>query len=159
AKDVMHVRIDRRRKLPVTTLLYALDSGETEKLRARREAQEKPLQPGEAVGMSKEEILNAIYATVYYTRTKQGWKTAYKAEAWKGVKLNFDLINAKGGEVVVEAGQKVTARKAKQLEEEGLKEILLQTDQLAGQYLASDIIDEKSGLVLFEAGDEITGDM
>src|SRR6185369_7405069 len=40
AKDIMHVRIDRRRKLPVTTLLYALDSGDTEKLRAKRDAQE-----------------------------------------------------------------------------------------------------------------------
>src|SRR3984885_5351788 len=55
AKDIVYVRIDRRRKLAVTTLLYALDSGDTEKLRARRDAQEKPLQPGEAVGMSKEE--------------------------------------------------------------------------------------------------------
>ena len=60
--------------------------------------------------------------------------------------------NAKNGEVVVEANEKITARKAKQLEEEGLKEILLQDEQLAGQYLASDVIDEKSGLVLFEEG-------
>jgi DNA-directed RNA polymerase subunit beta len=159
AKDILHVRIDRRRKLPVTTLLYALDSADTEKLRARRDAQEKPLQPGEAVGMSKEEILSSMYATVYYDRTKQGWKTPFRAEAWRGMKLTFDLINAKNGEVVVEANEKITARKAKQLEEEGLKEILLQDEQLAGQYLASDVIDEKSGLVLFEAGDEITKDM
>ncbi len=159
AKDIMHVRIDRRRKLPVTTLLYALDSAETEKLRARREAQGKPLAPGEAVGMSKEEILAAIYPTVYYGRARTGWKTPYRPDAWKGVKLAFGLVNARGGEVVLEAGEKVTARKARQLAEDGLKEILLQDGDLAGQVLAADIIDEKSGLVLFEAGDEITRDV
>jgi DNA-directed RNA polymerase subunit beta len=159
AKDILHVRIDRRRKLPVTTLLYALDSAETAKLRQRREAQEKPLTPGEGYGMTKEEILASMYDVVTYDRVKQGWKTAYKADAWRGVKLSFDLINAKGGEVVAATGTKITARKSKALEEEGLKEILLQADQLLGRYLAADVIDEKSGLVLFEAGDEITKDM
>jgi DNA-directed RNA polymerase subunit beta len=159
AKDILHVRIDRRRKLPVTSLLYALDSNETEKLRASRTKTEKPLTPGEAVGMTKEEILSAIYETIYYDRAKNGWKTKYKPESWRGVKLIADLINAKGGEVMVEAGAKVTARKSKQLEEEGLKEILIQPEQLLGQYLAHDVIDEKSGLVLHEAGDEITAEM
>ncbi len=156
AKDILYVRIDRRRKLPVTTLMYALDDADSEKLRARREAQEKPLAPGEAIGMSKEEILSSIYETKTYDRTKTGWKTRYVPENWRGVKLTHDLINAKGGEVVMEAGAKITARKAKQLEEEGLKEILIQADQLLGQYLAQDVIDVKTGLVLHEAGDEIT---
>src|SRR5215467_6463709 len=50
AKDHVYVRIDRRRKLPVTTLLYALDSADTEKLRAERAAASKTLQPHEAQG-------------------------------------------------------------------------------------------------------------
>src|SRR6185437_4140009 len=61
AKDHLYVRIDRRRKLPVTTLLYALDDVPTVKKRAERIAEGgKPLQPGEASGMSKEEILSAF---------------------------------------------------------------------------------------------------
>src|SRR6202789_1146416 len=59
AKDLLYVRIDRRRKLPVTSLLYALDSAESEKLRAKRQKEGKPLSPTELQGMSKEEILNA----------------------------------------------------------------------------------------------------
>src|SRR5947209_3479450 len=63
AKDIVFVRIDRRRKLPATTLLLALDSAATEQLRAAREAQGKNLQPGEAAGMGKGEILAAFYGT------------------------------------------------------------------------------------------------
>src|SRR5246127_2099799 len=64
AKDLVYVRIDRRRKLPATSLLYALDSAETEKLRAKRQKEGKPLQPFEIQGMSKEEILAAFYESL-----------------------------------------------------------------------------------------------
>src|SRR5512146_1222321 len=77
AKDHVYVRIDRRRKLPVTTLLYALDSAETEKLRAERAAASKTLQPHEAQGMSKEEILSAFYAPVAFRFDKNGWKVPF----------------------------------------------------------------------------------
>ncbi len=60
AKDHMYVRIDRRRKLPATTLLLALDDASTEEKRAQRRAETKNLQPGEAIGMSKEEILRLL---------------------------------------------------------------------------------------------------
>src|SRR5579872_6093355 len=57
AKDHVYVRIDRRRKLPATTLLLALDDAATEAKRAERAAEGKSLQPFEAQGMSKEEVL------------------------------------------------------------------------------------------------------
>src|ERR1700678_3549183 len=60
AKDLVYVRIDRRRKLPATSLLYAPDSAETEKLRAKRLKEGKPLQPHEIQGMTKEEILSSF---------------------------------------------------------------------------------------------------
>ncbi|WP_425429115.1 hypothetical protein [Azospirillum thermophilum] len=75
AKDLVYVRIDRRRKLPATTLLFALDGADTEALRAERKAQRKDLQPYEAQGMSKEEILNFFYDTITYARASGGWKT------------------------------------------------------------------------------------
>ncbi len=65
AKDMVYVRIDRRRKLPVTTLLYALDSAHTAALRLQ--AGDKPLDQGQVHGMSSEEILNSFYGTTTYS--------------------------------------------------------------------------------------------
>src|SRR5580693_1705021 len=72
AKDLLYVGIDRRRKLPVTSLLYALDNDATEKLRVKRQKEGKPVQLHEIQGMSKEEILHAFYETVMYKRAKNG---------------------------------------------------------------------------------------
>jgi len=159
AKDLVYVRIDRRRKLPVTTFLYALDSAETEKLRARRAKESKPVLPHEVQGMSKEEILSAFYETVIYKRVKNGWTTQFRPGYLKGIKLTADLVDARNGKVMAEAGTKMTARLAAQLEEKGLKEILVQPETLIGQYLATDIIDENTGVVLNEAGDELTAEI
>ena len=156
AKDLMFVRIDRRRKLPATTLLYALDNAETEKLRAERAEEGKPLDPQEAAGMSAEEILGAFYDQVVYVRGKKGWHTPFDGEGMKGIKLLSDLVDAKGGKVVAEAGQKLTPRLIRKLTEGGLKEILVPTEDLIGRYAATDCIDEETGEVLLEAGDELT---
>src|SRR5215510_16119391 len=82
AKDIVYVRIDRRRKLPVTTLLYGL-------------------------GMSAEEILGYFYKQVVYTRDKKGWRTPFNAERMRGIKLNADLINAKTQKPMADEGTKV----------------------------------------------------
>src|ERR671910_1818530 len=97
AKDLVFVRIDRRRKLPATTLLFALDGAETAALREERGPQ--GLQPYEAQGMSKEEILNTFYDSIVYERAANGWKTPFNADRMKGVKLVGDLIDAKTGSV------------------------------------------------------------
>ncbi|MGB9151762.1 MAG: DNA-directed RNA polymerase subunit beta [Alphaproteobacteria bacterium] len=158
AKDLVFARIDRRRKLPVTSLLYALDSAETEKLRAKRAKDGKPLEAFEVQGMSKEEILSAFYATVSYKRVKNGWSTPFNPEILKGQKLVVDLVDAKTGKTVAEVGSKMTARVTAKLAEQGVKEILVQDEALVGHYLATDVIDEKTGEVMFESGDEITAD-
>ncbi|WP_119169125.1 DNA-directed RNA polymerase subunit beta [Algihabitans albus] len=158
AKDIVYVRIDRRRKLPATTLLYALDSAATEKLRGERKAEGKQLDPFEAVGMGSEEVLSLFYDNVVYSRAKDAWKTPFDPERLRGQKLAFDLIDAKTGEAVLEAGEKLTPRKARKLIDEGLKEVRVSDEELAGQYLAEDLIDESNGLVLAEAGEELTVD-
>src|SRR5271163_413494 len=71
AKDHVYVRIDRRRKLPATTLLLALDDAATERLRTARSSENRALQPGEAIGMSKEEILANFYETTAFKRGKK----------------------------------------------------------------------------------------
>src|SRR5512142_1288023 len=77
SKDLVYVRIDRKRKLPVTTLLYALEGAASAKLRAERATQGKSLQPSEAQGMSKEEILHYFYTTTPFTHGKKGWKAPF----------------------------------------------------------------------------------
>ncbi len=131
AKDVVHVRIDRRRKLPVTTLLYAL-------------------------GMSSEDILHHFYDTVIYTKEKEGWRTPFDGERMRGQKAERDLVNADNGEVVIEAGRKVTPRLARKLTDEGVKHLLVSDEELAGRYLTHDMIDMKTGEVFGEAGEELT---
>ncbi|CAK0778564.1 RNA polymerase subunit beta [uncultured Gammaproteobacteria bacterium] len=153
AKDVVYVRIDRRRKLPATTLLYALDSRETEDLRKVRG--NRQLQPYEAQGMSREEILSVFYETITYRRVNQGWTVPFDAERLKGVKISRDLVDARSGQVLVTAGTKITPRLAKKLIEQGLEEQLVQPEDLFGGYLAQDIIDERTGEVWYEAGDEV----
>jgi len=155
AKDLLYVRIDRRRKLPATTLLYALDGAETAELRAARRAENKQLQPYEAQGMSKEEILSAFYGVNTFARTEGGWKTAFDPDRMKGVKLVTDLIDAATGEAVAKAGDKMTPRAVRKLVDAGLKEQFVAPEDLVGRYLAVDIIDERTGEVLFEAGDEL----
>src|SRR6266849_6537702 len=156
AKDHLYVRIDRRRKLPATTLLLALDSAATESLRADRAADGKALQPFEAQGMSKEEILGYFYESTTFRRGKKGWMAAFDANRYKGAKLTNDLVDAKTGKVRVEAGTKLTPRLARKLAEDGLKEILVPNEELVGDFLASDVINEETGEVHVEAGDEIT---
>ena len=72
AKDLVYVRIDRRRKLPVTTLLYALDSVATELLRKKRKEEGKSVDPIEVKGMTPEDVLSYFYGTIVYSRDAQG---------------------------------------------------------------------------------------
>ena len=130
AKDLVFVRIDRRRKLPVTVLLRAL-------------------------AMDTEEIFEHFYATVMHTRTEDGWKAPIEPERLRGDKLLDDLVNAATGKTVVEAGRRVTARVLKKLADAGMTEKLIKSDKLVGQYAADDMIDPETGEVLIEAGGEI----
>jgi DNA-directed RNA polymerase subunit beta len=130
AKDVVYVRIDRRRKLPVTTLLYAL-------------------------GLNDEEILDTFYDKVIVKDSKKGWKMPFVPEKMRGVTPAADLVDAKTGEVVAKAGEKIAARRARELGEAGLAEVLVGPEDLAGKYLAEDIVDLETGQIYGEAGDEI----
>jgi DNA-directed RNA polymerase subunit beta len=156
AKDLVYVRIDRRRKLPVTTLLLALYSAQSEKDLAAARGEGQTLDPKDISGMTPEDILDYFYDKVDYKRGKTGWRTPFDAARLKDTKLTRDLVDAKTGKVVAEAGAKLTPRLCKKLTEAGLKEQLLQDEDLLGQYIGADILDEKTGVILCEAGDEIT---
>jgi DNA-directed RNA polymerase subunit beta len=159
AKDLVYVRIDRRRKLPVTTLLYALEGGATEALRAERAAQGQSVDLLEVQGMTQEEILNYYYDTLTFARDEKGWKIPFEPDRMRGVKLMHDLVDADTGEVKMEAGAKVTPRSARKLVDEGMTSQRVFTEELVGRYAAEDMINEETGEVFAEAGDELTEDM
>ena len=155
AKDLAYVRIDRRRKLPVTTLLLALDDEETQKKRLKAAEDDVTLDPTEISGLTPEDVLRYFYDVVSYERVKRGWKTPFNPELLRGVKLTADLINAKSGRVAAEAGTKMTPRLLRQLAEKGMEEQVVTDEELIGRYVASDIINVETGEVYVEAGDEI----
>ncbi len=158
AKDLVYVRIDRRRKLPVSSLLYALDSEETAQKRLEAKAEGLEMDPADVFGMSKEEILSYFYEKIVFKKDKKGWKTAFIPALMKGVKLSFDLVDAKTGKVVLEKGEKLNMAKAKKLQKDGLEEFRVSSEDLIGRFVATDFIDENTGEVVMEAGDEITED-
>ena len=155
AKDIVHVRIDRRRKLPVTTLLMALDGAETERLRVERQAEGRELEPFEAAGMSSEEILSYFYDDVSFTRGPNGWQAPFDPERLRGLKLTYDMVDSKTGKVVAEAGTKFTPRLGKRLTEQGIEHILVSNEELAGQFISADIVNAETGEIYVEAGDEL----
>ncbi|MDF1794832.1 MAG: DNA-directed RNA polymerase subunit beta, partial [Thalassobaculaceae bacterium] len=159
AKDIAYVRIDRRRKLPATTLLLALLSDQSEAYLKACHANGDDVQRNKVVGMSAEDILSTFYAKITYTREGEGWRLPFDADRMKGAKLTDDLVDADTGEVVAKAGDKITPRTSRKLLEGGLKDMFVTSEQLIGHYVGSDLIDESTGLVHCDAGEEITTEL
>ena len=133
AKDIVFARIDRRRKLPVTTLLYSL-------------------------GMDQEDIMEAYYNTVDFKVSKdKGWVTKFFPDRARGTRPTYDLVDAATGEVVAEAGKKVTPRSVKKIKDDGkVTELLQPFETIVGKFVARDMINEENGAIYVEAGDELT---
>jgi DNA-directed RNA polymerase subunit beta len=159
AKDLAYVRIDRRRKLPVTTLLMALNSDKTDKLIAKRAKDDKTVEAAEKEGYSPEEILSFFYGKVLYIRVKGGWKTSFEGEALRGFKLTSDLVNAKSGKVVAVTGTKMTPRLIRELAEKGMKEQLVSNEDLIGRFISGDMFNEGTGEIYAEVGAEVTEEL
>ncbi|MBQ7659361.1 MAG: DNA-directed RNA polymerase subunit beta [Alphaproteobacteria bacterium] len=155
AKDLLYARIDRRRKLPLTSVLYSLYSDET--LKRIEKGEDVPFD--EIKGMDKEEILNYFYESDLYTSTKKGWKVVFNPDRMKGVRFDFDLIDAKSGKVVWEQGKKLTPRSAKKLVEDGFESYIVSDDKLYGKFLAKAVADKKTGEIIADAGAEINEEL
>ncbi len=150
AKDEVFVRIDRRRKLPVTTLLMALESREHEQRMAAADDN------GEAVeGMGAEEILNYFYGRVIYGRREAGWVTEVDLSRLQGQRLIADLRDARNGDIAAKAGTNMTKRQIDRLIKSGVESQLVDESDLLGRYLADDLVDSKNGRIYAEAGGEI----
>ena len=136
AKDMVYARIDRRRKLPVTTLLYAL-------------------------GMDQNQIMDAYYDRVSFSLQKnKGWVTKFFPERVRGTRPTIDLVDAATGEVICKAGDKMTPRMVKKLIDDGsVTDLLVPFDHIVGRYVAQDLINEETGAIYAEAGDELTWEL
>ena len=131
-KDILYFRIDRKKKIPSTTLLMAL-------------------------GYSRDELLNLFHERIKFEFVeKNKLKTKFIPQRYKNYKLKKDLVNADNNKKVLKEGTKVNIPIAVKLQKEGLKNIFMSSDEVQGRYFADDIFNEKTGEVYFESGDEIS---
>lgn len=135
-KDLVYVRIDRRRKLPATVLLRAL-------------------------GFSSQEILEMFYENNSF-KLKKGKEPAIALELvasrLRGEVLTFPVKDKKG-KLIVEEGRRITSRHIRQMETAKLTELVIENEFIIGASLAKDVIDEETGEVLFPCNAEITEEM
>ena len=132
-KDILYFRIDRKKKLPITTILFAL-------------------------GFNKDKIIETFYTTnkYKYNNVNKNWSTEFNLDNYKRpLKLSNDLIDASNGKKILSKGEKLNIVIAKKLQEKGLKEISVSNEEIIGKYLAKDIKD-KNGEILVGAGFDIT---
>ena len=154
SKDLIYVRIDKRRKILASSLLLALDNHDSEELRIRNEDKEVDL--NKIKGITQEEFFKEFYNTKVLNKSKDGWTFEFKKDEYVGSKLDFDIVNAKDGKVVVEKGSKFNILSQQQVEKSKLKDVYVTNEYLIGKFIANDIFNEENGIIYFEAGDEIT---
>jgi DNA-directed RNA polymerase subunit beta len=131
-KDIIHMRIDRRRKLAATVILHAL-------------------------GLSNQEILNIFFDTNTINVTPKGLVMDLIPERLRGERALFD-IKDKNDNVVIEAGKRITVRHIKELEKLKIDKLDIPNEYIIGRAFAEDITDKKTGEVLITANTEVTGD-
>jgi DNA-directed RNA polymerase subunit beta len=132
-KDLLYFRIDRKRKLPITTLLYA-------------------------IGYNKNEMLNTFYdfKTFRFDKDKKKWETKFNPEDYKRpIKLRTDLINSKDNKKVLKKGSKINLMIAKKLFDDGLKNILFTSDYFLGKYVKNDISSKLQDEIFLKAASPI----
>ena len=129
-KDNLFVRIDRRRKLPATIILRALE-------------------------MTSEEILDTFFDKVSVRIDKDKLMMEVVPDRLRGETAAFDIIDGEGN-VVVETGRRISARHTRALEKAGLTELEVPADYLIGRVYAATYVNEDTGEVIVSANDELT---
>jgi DNA-directed RNA polymerase subunit beta len=130
AKDGVFARIDRRRKLPVTIILRALN-------------------------LSNQEMLDLFFEKNDFYLSAKGVEFGLVPQRLRGETATFDIkIDRK---VIVEEGRRITARHVRELEDSGAKTMVVPKEYVDGKILAHDVVDKSSGELLARANDELTG--
>jgi len=129
-KDILFFRVDRRRKMPVTTLL-------------------------KAIGLSHEEILREFFDFDTFELGKQSVEFHLVPERLRGEVARFDFCDA-SGKIIVAKDKRITAKHIRELDAAGIRKIAVPEDFVVGRIVAQNIVDTSSGEVLANANDEIT---
>src|SRR5665213_1580158 len=132
-KDFLFFRVDRRRKMPVTTLLKAL-------------------------GLTNEDILREFFVFDTFQLTSKGAQLELVAERLRGEVAKFDLVG-KDGKVIVQKDKRITARHVRELADAGVKRIPVPNDYIIGRTLALNVVDKTTGEIVAKANDEITDEL
>tara|TARA_B100000315_G_scaffold176229_1_gene164732 strand:- start:1047 stop:5141 length:4095 start_codon:yes stop_codon:yes gene_type:complete len=133
AKDLLYFRIDRKKKLPITTLLYAL-------------------------GYSRNEILDLFYdfKTFTYDKERKKWQTKFNPNEYKRpIKLRNDLIDSSNDKKILKKGSKINFIIAKKLFDVGLKNVLFTSDYFIGKYIKSNIANPINNEIFLKSGSPI----
>ncbi|WPD22360.1 MAG: DNA-directed RNA polymerase subunit beta [Candidatus Electrothrix scaldis] len=133
-KDILHVRIDRRRKLPVTTLLRAL-------------------------GYSDEELLRKFYPIDTLQTAENGFRILFQPETFIGQRLTADLVSPSDGEVLGKKGRKISKALAKRIAKAGIEYIEVSAEELLGRVLVSDLLNPETGEVMAQCNDSLTEEL
>ncbi len=132
-KDILYFRIDRKKKSPVTSILYSL-------------------------GLTRDEIVNSFYTNDSYEFIKDSkmWSTKFVPENYKRpIKLSGDLVDSKTKKKFLNKGEKLNFLIANKLKEKGLQNLLVLNEEIIGKYTAKDIKD-KDGKIILLSGKQIT---
>src|SRR5690348_15592574 len=130
-RDVLFVRIDRRRKFPATVLLRAL-------------------------GMTTEDLLNYFYRKDLISLDPRQYTKQFKPEQLLGQRISRDVKDPKSGELIAREGRKFNKAVVRQLEAAKVNEIPIALDEIVGRVSAHDIIDSTTGEVLVQTNEELT---
>ncbi len=132
-KDIVYIRIDRRRKFPVSILFKAF-------------------------GYTSEDILDFFYKKEHIIKKDGSFFKEFSQENLKRQRASFDIKSPKTGEVFVKKGRIFTKRALKQLYDDGLDYIPISESDLIGRAFATNIIDQETQAVILKAGDLIGED-
>ncbi len=130
-KDILHVRIDRRRKFPVTTLLKAL-------------------------GLTSEELLKEFYPTADVIKDGEFYKVSFDSDLIKGQRLEFDIVSPVDGEILGRKGKKVSKVLCKKLDAAGITHLPASRESLFGEVLAETIVNKETGEIIALCNTELT---
>ncbi|MBT4922646.1 MAG: DNA-directed RNA polymerase subunit beta [Rickettsiales bacterium] len=131
-KDLVCFRIDRKRKLPATTLLRAL-------------------------GLSTEGVLSAFYTAKTYNKVAKGWVVKFNPDEYRGGKLKYDLVSAKDEKVIAESGKRLTPKKLKEIKKSAFDEILISDEQMLDKVTILDYNISEGAVIV--SGTKLTEDL
>ena len=131
-KDILHFRIDKKRKMLATSLLRALD-------------------------FSSKDIITTFYNKFKISfDKKKGWISEFIPDSFLGGKAASDIVDADSGDIVIKKGQKINKRLLNKLEDSDFKNYILSDDLIFGHVIVDDLLDSETGEVLLESGSMLT---